>query len=485
MSSGAIGRPRESCPYQEGNMPVQPLPFSEIAAIVGADSVLSDREDCICYGYDASKLAATPQCVVFPHNADEISDLLKLANRARFPVYPRGAGSGMVGAAVPSEGGMVIALNRLNSILELDEDNMIAVVEPGVVTGDLQARAATHGLYYPPDPASLQFSTIGGNVAMCSGGPRAVKYGVTRDYVMALEVVLPTGSILNTGTRTHKGVVGYDLTRLMVGSEGTLGIFTKIVLRLIPAPEGQRTLAAVFPAIEDAVATVSFIMKARIIPSTLELMDQATLTVVESYLGAGLPTDCEAMLLIEVDGRSSLLDEDISRIQKICLDKGARDVEVAQDEVDRNRLWQARRAISPALRQIKPGKINEDVTVPRTKIPELIRHIRILADRYGLIIANFGHAGDGNIHTNIMLDRNDKDELTRAERAVEELFEVVLRLGGTLSGEHGIGITKSPFFMWEVGTTGYEAMLKIKQALDPNNILNPGKMFLPDRAFFR
>lgn len=461
------------------------LPLPEIIRIVGEKNVLIEQEDLYSYGYDASRLKGTPDCVVFPGSAHEVSELIKLANRDRFAVYPRGAGSGMVGAAVPGTGGMVLALNRFNRIMEIDGDNMLAVVQPGVITAQLQKELLEYGLFYPPDPASLQFSTLGGNVAMCAGGPRAVKYGVTRDYVLGLEAVLPTGVVIRTGTRTVKGVVGYDLTRLLVGSEGTLGIFTEITLRLIPAPETVRTMMAVFPKLEDAAATVCGILKQRIIPSTLELMDQATIRVVENYLHLGLPVDAEALLLIEVDGRASLVDEDIARISVICRSSGSSEVEIARTEADRERLWQARRAISPALGQIKPGKINEDVTVPRTQIPALIRAISTLAEKHQLIIVNFGHAGDGNIHTNIMLDRKNADELARAGKAVEELFRTVLDLGGTLSGEHGVGIAKSPFFRWEVQPEAFNAMLKIKKALDPLNILNPGKMFVSDRAFLQ
>jgi len=460
------------------------LPLRQITRIVGEENLLLEEEDLCSYGYDASRLKGSPDCVAFPGGVHEVAELIKLANRERLAVYPRGAGSGMVGAAIPGIGGMVLSLSRLNRIMEIDADNMLAVAQPGVVTAQLQKKTLECGLFYPPDPASLQFSTLGGNVAMCAGGPRAVKYGVTRDYVLGLEAVLPTGAIIRTGTRTAKGVVGYDLTRLLVGSEGTLGIFTEITVRLIPAPETARTMIAVFPVLEDAARTVCEILKRRIIPSTIELMDQASIRAVENYLHLGLPINAEALLLIEVDGRAALVDEDISSIEAICRKSGSSEIEVARTETDRERLWQARRAISPALGQIKPGKINEDVTVPRTQIPALIRAIGVLAEKYRLTIVNFGHAGDGNIHTNIMLDRKSADELSRAEMAVEELFRTVLALGGTLSGEHGIGITKSPFFGWEVQPGAYEAMLKIKKALDPLNILNPGKMFVSDRAFF-
>lgn len=472
-------------PLRNGFMHRSKLPITEIAGIVGSENVLTHPEDLYCYSYDASKLSAMPDCVAFPGNASEVAALLQLANEQRFPVFPRGAGSGMVGAAIPEGGGLVVALRRLNRILAIDEDEMIAIVQPGVVTGELQKAVRARSLYYPPDPASLPFSTLGGNVAMCAGGPKAVKYGVTRDYVLGLQVVLPTGAILRTGTRTMKGVVGYDLTRLLVGSEGTLGIFTEIVLRLIPAPESERAMVATFGSVDAAAQAVSEIIKHRIIPSTLELMDQATLRVVEEYLHMGLPVASEALLLIEVDGPACALDPDIEKIVAICRQCGATATQVAETAAERDQLWLARRSISPALGQIKPGKINEDVTVPRTRIPELIRAVQSLAARYDLLIVCFGHAGDGNIHTNIMLDRSDPQESSRAEQAVEELFRTVLELGGTLSGEHGIGIAKSPFFQWEVGREGYDTMWRIKQALDPLNILNPGKMFIPNRAFLR
>lgn len=459
-----------------------PFPFSQIMAIVGDENLLRSPEELHCYSFDASKMRSVPDGVAFPADGAEVSALVKLANEYRFPIYPRGSGSGMVGACLP-RGGLAIVTNRLNRILEIDSDNMTAVVEPGVITGEFQKAVAKYGLFYPPDPASLAFSSMGGNVAMCSGGPRAVKYGVTRDYLLGLEMVLPTGEIIRTGTRTMKGVVGYDMTRLMVGSEGTLGIFTKIVVRLIPGPESVRTLTAVFDNIDSAVSAICEILKDRIIPSTIELMDQATIRAVENYLRIGLPVEAEAMVLIEVDGPAVVLDGQVARIEEICQRAGANKTEAARSEEQRERLWRARRSISPALGQIRPGKINEDVTVPRTRIPDLIRSIRSLAEKYDLTIVCFGHAGDGNIHTNIMLDRKNESERQRASRAVEELFAIVLGLDGTISGEHGVGIAKSPFIELEVGAGGLDAMRRIKQALDPLNIMNPGKMFVPDRSF--
>jgi len=461
------------------------IPIEQIVAIVGPENISCAIEERYCYSYDASKLQAVPDCVVFPANTAEVSELMKLANREAFAVFPRGAGSGMVGASVPWAGGLVMAMNRFNRILRIDPDNMIAIVEPAVVTATLQEEVARLGLFYPPDPASLRFSTLGGNVAMSSGGPRAVKYGVTRDYVMGLEVVLPQGAVIHTGGNTLKGVVGYDLTRLMVGSEGTLGIFTQIIVRLLPQPEEIRTLSVVFPLLEKAAQTVAEIIRNRILPCTLELMDQATIQAVESYLHCGLPVQADAMLLIELDGPPSTLDRELLQVRDICQRQGAATIEIATTELERERLWQARRAISPALGRIRPGKINEDIVVPRMKIPDLLRTIRGLADKYHLYIVNFGHAGDGNIHMNILLDPTDKDECKRAEQAAEELFREVIALGGTLSGEHGVGIAKSPFFHREVGREGWEAMWRIKKALDPLNILNPGKMFVGNRAFFQ
>ncbi len=458
--------------------------FHTLREIVGREHVLTALEDRVPYGYDASKLSTPPQAVVFPGDAAEAAEIIRVANRFRFPVYPRGAGSGMVGGAVPDRGGVVLSLARLNRILELNPDDMIAVVEPAVVTGVLQKTVAQYGLFYPPDPASLDFSTIGGNVATCAGGPRAVKYGVTRDYILGLEAILPTGELITTGTRTMKGVVGYDLTRLLVGSEGTLGVITKVVLRLIPAPEAVMTASAVFAAIDQAGRAVSAVLKARIVPTCLELLDRATLCAVENHVPLGIPREADGLLIAEVDGPLEVLPRQMAAMEKIFRDHGALAVSVAETAQEREKLWAARRAISPALGRIRPGKINEDVTVPRSRIADLIKFNQALARKYDLVIVSFGHAGDGNIHTNIMVDRSNGDEMARAEKAVEELFREVLRLGGTLSGEHGVGITKSPFFQWEIHPGAYDAMLRIKRALDPNNILNPGKMFIPNRAFF-
>ena len=449
----------------------------ELNNIAGKENITTSREDLICYSYDATNQKFLPDAVVFPKSAEEISLILKLANKEAFPVIPRGAGSGFSGGSLPVEGGVVVSLERMNKILKIDTDNLVAIVEPGVVTGDFQEEAEKMGLFYPPDPSSLKFCTIGGNIAECAGGPRAVKYGVTKDYVLGLEVVLPTGEIVNTGVQTAKGVVGYDLTKLMVGSEGTLGIVTKAVLKLLPLPEATKTMFAVFSDMRDAANTVSKIISSKIIPSTLEFMDKESIGCVAGYLPPDLSGSIDAALLIEVDGDKDLIEKEALLIRGICMESSATDVRIARNRQEAKTLWQARRAISPALARLKPNKINEDIVVPRSKIPDAIIGVREIAKKYNLTNANFGHAGDGNIHVNIMIDKSLKDELNRAEEAVKEIFELVISLGGTISGEHGIGTTKMPYIKMELSQSAIDVMKKIKQVLDPKGILNPGKIF--------
>jgi glycolate oxidase len=450
-----------------------------IKNIVGKENVAEDKETRICYSYDATNLRYLPDLIVYPFNREQISAILKLANEARFPVIPRGAGTGFTGGTLPVEGGVVLVLTKMNRVLQIDPENLVAVVEPGVVTYHLQQEVEKIGLFYPPDPASLKSSTIGGNVAECAGGPRAVKYGVTKDYVLGLEVVLPTGEIITTGVQTVKSVVGYDLTKLLVGSEGTLGIITKIILRLLPLPKAKRTMLAMFPNIEAAATTVSQIISSRIIPTTLEFMDNATIRCVEDYLHMGLPVEAGALLIIEVDGAPEVLNGEVEEIQKICQANRAIETKVAKDDKEAEELWKARRAVSSAVVKLNPTKINEDVTVPRSKVANLLRQMEAISKKHNLIIVNFGHAGDGNIHVNVLIDRRKAGEEERAHVAVKEIFEAALGLGGTLSGEHGIGITKAPYLAMELGDMGVKVMKRIKQSFDPNNILNPGKIF-PD-----
>lgn len=448
----------------------------ELKRIVGNENASFSKEDLLCYAYDATNIRKMPDAVVFPKNAAEVSCILKMANAERFPVIPRGAGSGFTGGSVPVEHGVVLSTERMRGIIVIDELNLTATVEPGVITWELQQEVEKRMLFYPPDPTSLNFSTIGGNIAECAGGPRAVKYGVTRDYVLGLEVVLGTGEIINTGTRCAKGVVGYDLTRLIVGSEGTLGVVTKATLRLIPLPESTRTLLAVFPALVDAAAAASGIIKARITPSTLEIVDSISIRCVEEYANVGLPK-AGSFLIIEVDGTVEGTLREATEVRRVCMENRASTVDEAADKKEVRNLWKARKAISASLFRIKPNKINEDVVVPRSEIPALVNGISGIAKMRGLLIACFGHAGDGNIHVNIMYDGKDAKEAEAAHETVGDVFKLTLGLGGTISGEHGVGITKAPYIGMELGADVIALMKRIKTSFDPNGILNPGKVF--------
>jgi len=448
--------------------------IDKLKKIVGPSGVITAAAELEPYAHDATRYESRPWVVVLPENTNHVSDILTLANRQRIPVVPRGAGTGMSGGAVPICGGIVLSLERMNRIREIDEDNLIAVVEPGVITGTLQHEAESRGLFYPPDPASHDTSTIGGNVAECAGGLRAVKYGVTKDYVLGLEVVLPTGEIITTGARTMKSVAGYDLTKLLVGSEGTLGVVTLITVRLLPLPETVKTLSAFFADIQTAGRAILEIMKSRIIPRALEFVDQASLKAVETHLGEDVSGGAAAMLLVEVDGAEETTEREAGRIEQILTGLNALRVNRARSEEEREHLWKARRALSPALKTLNLEKVNEDIVVPRSKIPDILREIDGIAQRYGFLIVNFGHAGDGNIHTNIMAAEED---LPRAHEAAKEVFEATLRFGGSITGEHGVGISKSAYLPMEYGTATINAMQRIKYALDPNNIMNPGKIF--------
>jgi len=454
---------------------LKPSVLKELKSIVGLAYISTSPEELVVYSYDATQRESLPWAVVRPRSSQEISAILKLANRERFPVVPRGAGSGMSGGSIPVQGGVVLSLERMNHILEIDEQDFIAVVEPGVITGDLQREVESRGLFYPPDPSSNKFCTLGGNVAECAGGLRAVKYGVTKDYVLGLEVVLPTGEIITTGARTAKSVAGYDLTKLIVGSEGTLGIATRITVKLLPLPETVLTLTAFFSEVHVAAKTASAIMASGVLPRALEFVDQAALRAVEGYLKEDLSHGAAAMLLVEVDGSAESTAREADRIADIMMRSGAARVNRAGSDSEREQLWKARRSISPALYTIKPKKMNEDIVVPRSKIAESLQEIAAIAERHGLLIVNFGHAGDGNIHTNIMYDEAD---LPKAETAVKEIFAATLRLGGSITGEHGVGLSKAAYLPMELGPEAILAMKRIKLALDPNNVMNPGKIFL-------
>ena len=456
--------------------------IQRLTEIVGKDNLYTSFEDLYCYTYDASFVKADIEkdlagVAVYPGSTEEIVQVLKLANREKIPVIPRGAGTNVSGGTISVGDCIILVLKRLNKILELDRKNLIAVVEPGVVTGQLQNEVERVGLFYPPDPASLAVSTMGGNVAECAGGPRGVKYGVTRDYVIGLEVVLPTGEVINTGGRTIKNVTGYDMTKLFTGSEGTLGVITKIIVKLIPLPEAKNTMLAVFSEIDQASETVSEIIARGVVPTTLELLDNIYIRNIEEYAKVSLPIDAEAVLLIEVDGDKEILAKQIGKIEEICQRLGAVQIRIAQTKEEAEELWRARRSAFPAVSRVRPTIIGEDLTVPRSSIPAMVRQIREIAAEYNVMIAVLGHAGDGNLHATLLTDETDREEWSRVEKAIDELFVAAVKLGGTLSGEHGIGRAKSKFITLQTGEVGLEIQRRIKQALDPNNILNPGVMF--------
>ena len=451
--------------------------LEELTSIVGPDNIATSKQDMICYGYDATQMEFLPDAVVHPANAEEVSAVLKLANSKGFPVFPRGAGSGFTGGSLPKGGGLVLVTTRMNRILRIDTENLIAEVEPGVVTEQFQIAVEKLGFFYPPDPASLKFSTLGGNVAENAGGPRCVKYGVTRDFVMGLEVVLPTGEIIRTGGETYKAVVGYDMTRLLCGSEGTLGVITKIIFKLLPYPDAKKTMLTIFDSIDGAAKAVSSIIGSKIIPTTLEFMDYATLQCVERRFNLGIPPEGRAVLLIEVDGDRDLIEKQARQIHDIIKPLGLVQFRAARDKAESEQLWQVRRLVSPSLRDVNPDKYNEDIVVPRSRVPDVIRTIEKIQQRYEMPIVNFGHAGDGNIHDNIMIDKRQPGMEEKAHLAIRDVFQAALDLGGTMSGEHGVGLSKSPYIELELSPDQIAAMKAVKHALDPNNILNPGKMF--------
>ncbi len=447
----------------------------ELKRILGDGKVKTSVDWCLTYSFDATPTGAgtVPDAVVFPETTEEVAGVIKFANRERIPIYPRGAGSGLTGGSAPLGRGIVVSTEKMNRILEILEDDLAVLTQPGVVTYDLQREVEKLGLFYPPDPSSYRYSTIGGNIAENAGGPRCVKYGVTKDYVLELEVVFPDGTVSNVGSKAIKSVAGYNLKDLIVGSEGTLAFITKAYLKLIPKPESVRTAMAVFSSVEQAARSVSDMFRHRVIPTALEFLDRNSIVAVENFAKIGLPTEAEGLLVIEVDGYESVVDDEIRRAINVCRENGAVDIRVAADEEEREEIWMARRSVSPAIVQLKPKKINEDVVVPRSKIPELIKGVYAIADNYGLMVVNFGHAGDGNIHVNFMYEPEEEEKV---KEAVREVFKLTLRLDGSVSGEHGIGWMKKEFLPLEVGKA-LDKMKAIKRALDPNNIMNPGKVF--------
>ena len=452
----------------------------QLAELVGKKNVSTETTDKITHSYDATQEQYLPDVVVYARSTQEVSEVVKLANRLRIPIIPRGAGSGFTGGTLPTHGGIVLVLTQMDKVLDIDTENLTAEVEPGVVTAELQRLVEQKGLFYPPDPASKEFSTLGGNVAECAGGPRCVKYGVTKDYILGLEVVTPTGDIIRTGGKTLKNVVGYDLTKLFVGSEGTLGIVTRITLKLIPKPAAKKTMLVQFATIDDAAQSVSAIIGAKIIPTTLEFLDAATIGCIRGKSDIPLPENCQAILIIEVDGDQQVLDAQAEQILTVIKPFNVLDTRIASTDEESEEIWKVRRIVSPSLRQVNPDKFNEDIVVPRSKVPDMIRALESISRQYNVPIVNFGHAGDGNIHVNVMVDLREEGMESTVATVMEEIFKAAVNLKGSISGEHGIGTSKAKYMSMELNRETIEYMQRIKTALDPLNILNPGKIFIEE-----
>ena len=446
--------------------------------IAGDDRVITDIEDKICFGYDSTRLEYLPDAIVRASDATQISNIMKFANENKIPVTPRGAATGLSGGCLAVNGGITLLMVEMNRILDINKIDLLAEVEAGVITIDVDKAANKYGLFYPPDPGSLKTSTIGGNIAENAGGLRGLKYGVTKDYVNSMEVVLPTGEIINVGTKTVKSVSGYNIVDLIVGSEGTLGIVTKAVLGLLPTPPDRASMLATFAEMTQAAKAVRDIVAAGVITATLEFIDNVTINAIEDYLKIGLDRTTGAMLLIEVDGQKGAVDIEAEIVKRECNENNALSFKLASSDEERNKLWSARRAALSSLARVRPSTILEDATVPRSRIVELIEAVNNISKKYGLDIGIFGHAGDGNLHPTILTDLRDKEEEIKVGKAIEEIFVETIKLEGTLSGEHGIGITKAKFLKLEISEDTYKLMKNIKKTFDPNNILNPGKLFL-------
>lgn len=451
----------------------------QLLNVTGDKGFRDDPESLVTHSYDATPMVqAMPDAVMYPENTEQVSAILKIANEHRVPIVGRGAGTNLCGGTVPVEGGIVLVMTRMNRLLEIDQENLTATVQPGLNTKQFHTALEELGLFYPPDPSSMVISTLGGNIMECAGGLRGLKYGTTKDFVLGMEAVLPSGEIIRTGGKLYKDVAGYDLTKLLVGSEGTLAVLTEATLKLLPAPKYKKTMLAMYKDIHAAARTVSSIVGNRIIPSTLEFIDNATLRVVAEFNKLDLPLDMEAFLLIEQDGADlGVVEKDIEQIVAICREEGADQVQMARDAAEAEKLMTARRSALSTLARIRPTTILEDATVPRSKIAEMVLAINEIAKKYDVHICTFGHAGDGNLHPTCPTDARDPEEIHRVEEAFAEIFEAAISLGGTITGEHGVGTVKAPYLEWKVGPAGIEVMKGIKKAFDPNNIMNPGKIF--------
>ena len=456
----------------------KPEVLEKLRAIVGAENVAVDPEKVEPYGADAVKEKFPPEAVVFPENTEQMVAILKLANEYLFPVTARGGGVGYTGGAVPVDGGIVIGTDRMNKIIEINVDDLYAICQPGIRTFELQQAVEKQGLMFAPDPASYKDSFIGGNIAENAGGMRTPKYGVTKHHVLGLEVVTATGEVIRTGGKTVKNVVGFDLTGLMCGSEGMLGIITEATLKLLPMPETTSTVRANFRSMEAACKVLTKFTPVGLLPMAMEVIDKYCVAAIEENFAFGLSKDAGAILLVAVDGSREEVEKNAKTIEQIISENGGFDVIRAKSKEEEDKLWDVRRAISPSLKKYGNLKINEDVVVPRSKVPELVAKIEEIGKRHDTFVANFGHAGDGNIHVNFVVDRDDADAIARARECVSETFQLSVKLGGTISGEHGIGYVKAPYLDYAIDKPTLEIMKAIKKVFDPNGILNPGKMFV-------
>jgi glycolate oxidase len=459
-------------------MPVADSMLGELRELLGAEHVLTAKEDLIPYSFDGTAaLYQSPGCVVFPRSTEQVAAVLRIARSARTAIVTRGSGTGLSGGSLPSPDCVVLCLVKMDRIVELDAANLTLLAEAGATTQAVTEAAAGAGLFYPPDPGSMKISTLGGNVAENSGGLRGLKYGVTRNYVMGLEVVLPDGEVLWTGNKCVKDVAGYSLRDVFIGSEGTLGVITKVLLRLIPRPQTKKTMLATFAQMGQAAEAVSAIIAARIIPCTLEFLDRTTIRCVEDYARIGLPLDCEALLLMETDGHPAVVAEEADQMERICRDHGCTEVRIAHDDAEATRLASARRTAFSALARVAPTTILEDATVPRSELATMIRFIEGVAAKYRLTIGTFGHMGDGNLHPTCLTDERNQEEMHRVEEAFREIFHETIRLGGTITGEHGIGLAKKSFLPSFAGDAQMRVLRDLRRCLDPEGLLNPGKMF--------
>ncbi len=450
------------------------------SSIVGNENVLTDTEDMIMYATDSACVSNDlylPDYVLFPRTTQEVSDIMKIAYASNLPVTTRGAGTNMAGCCVPLKGGIVLSLTKMNKIIDIDEQNQTITVEAGVVVGDMQEAAEKIGLFYPPDPSNLKVSTIGGSLALSSSGPRTFKYGGTKDYVLSLEVVLANGEILNIGSANIKDVAGYNLIQLFVGSEGTLGIITKAVFRLIPKPEAANIMIAYFKKLDDAARCINDIIMAKFVPSVLDIMDKKTMQTIENYSPAGFLTENEAALFIEIDGDKKTIKDKIHSIKKICEKNKSSQTVIANGEEGKENIWRARRSAFSAITQSSPNVISEDMVVPRAKMPEMLEKTYEIGKRFSVEISVVGHAGDGNFHPHIAFDLRNIEEAERVNNAISELFKTAVDLGGSITGEHGIGALKAPYLKDSINSLSYSYMKQIKNMFDEKNILNPQKVF--------